>query len=440
MRKHLLFLFLFFPFILSAQHTLSGKFSPANNYEFVILYRVTPTQMVYEVNGAIEKDGTFKLTLDSSVKPGAYKLVYNLPEENNNLDIIYNGKEDISLTYSFDQGVKFESGQNKILNDYLKKMEDVQQSIQMALKSGTTSKPTMDALIQRQLEIQSNAEKAADPLTLVYIQALKPYIPQQFDNKGSYEMFRKTQFFENFDFNKIELQSSGYPLELLKEYYHEFVTLAGGTGYRAIMSDIYHEIADTDKAFQKSLLTDFYQFLMGSGRQNAANFLAQNYLIELARSQKDNELADRMQRILNTTLGATAPNFALKGFDESKSLYDLKDSAYYALIFWSSECSHCVEQVPQIHKEIESIPTGSLQVIAVGIEIEADNWNKMTQKFPKFINVLALDEWRDDLVQEYAVSGTPTFYIVDKNKKIVSKPRGTVNFLKEIEQFKQVKK
>jgi hypothetical protein len=84
--------------MLLAQHTIKGTFSPAEDYNFALLYKVTPTISEYVSNAEIQEDGTFQFQLDSTHTKGMYRLVYAVPQEDYNFDIIYNAQEDIAGT------------------------------------------------------------------------------------------------------------------------------------------------------------------------------------------------------------------------------------------------------------------------------------------------------------------------------------------------------
>lgn len=436
MRTTIILLFLFIPLLLFSQHRISGTFSPASEYEFVILYRITASKIIYVADTTIDQYGSFSLEMDKDVGPGLYKLTYNLPEEIFNFDIIYNGKEDVTLSYTQGQGVTFHDGQNKLLQDYLKQMSSTEEQIAQALKDNSISKKVMEALFAKQKRIQSKAENDADPMTTICIKALKPYIPDTFENQAAYQINKRSNFFENFNFDDPRLQASPFAMYLIKKYYYEFVTLQDGYGYRDVINDINRETRAQNRSFNKELMKKFWIYLMSDNRENAANYLSERFLIPLAKAENDLDLASELEQIASTATGATAPNFELKGYDETKSLYDISGAEYYLLIFWSSECSHCVVQVPEIHEELKSVPSHKLKTIAVGLEVEAGTWKEMTKNFTSFINVLALDEWRNTLAWKYNIVSTPTFIVLDANKKILTKPKSLAQLLSVVQTIK----
>ena len=121
MTKKLLFVFAILPIMLFAQHSVKGTFSPAEQFKFAFLYRVTAETSLFVANADVDKNGAFELKLDSTkaIIPGTYRLVYAQPQDEYNFDFILDGKEDIELTFDLEKGVNFvKSQENKLYKSY----------------------------------------------------------------------------------------------------------------------------------------------------------------------------------------------------------------------------------------------------------------------------------------------------------------------------------
>ena len=124
------YLLLLFPSLLMAQNSIKATFSPAEDYRWAILYENSPTGNIYVAQGKIE-EGTVEFLLDSTKKEGVYKLVYAAPQDEYNFDIIYNGNENIELSFTKDTGVIFQqSSGNLLLNSYLRSMATIGKEIE----------------------------------------------------------------------------------------------------------------------------------------------------------------------------------------------------------------------------------------------------------------------------------------------------------------------
>ena len=118
------------PLLALAQHTIQGNFSPAEDYKWAVLYKVSPTNLSYKTDTKIDEEGNFTLQLDASIEKGMYRLVYAVPQDVFNFDIIYNGEEDIVVQFNKEKGVEFIiSKENVLLASYEKEMRAVQAKI-----------------------------------------------------------------------------------------------------------------------------------------------------------------------------------------------------------------------------------------------------------------------------------------------------------------------
>ena len=56
--------------------------------------------------------------------------------------------------------------------------------------------------------------------------------------------------------------------------------------------------------------------------------------------------------------------------------------------------------------------------------MEDEPWKQTTGQLSNFIHVLRKDEDRAAITLDYNVTGTPTYFVLDKDKKIIGKPQG----------------
>jgi hypothetical protein len=104
MKRLLLAMMLFWAFSLSAQHSISGTFAPAKDYKWLIAYHLKAGSQAYTADTAI-KNGEFTLSFPADAKPGTYRLVYAVPQEEFYFDVIYNGNEDVKLIFDAKKGI-----------------------------------------------------------------------------------------------------------------------------------------------------------------------------------------------------------------------------------------------------------------------------------------------------------------------------------------------
>ncbi|NNC49570.1 MAG: TlpA family protein disulfide reductase [Flaviramulus sp.] len=429
MKRIFIFAFLMPTFII-AQQSIKGVFTPAEDYNVAILYKVNPTVSKYVANSEINKDGSFEFKLDSTATKGMYRLVYALPQEDYNFDIIYNGKENIELLFNAETGVNFiKSVENKLLSSYTNSMSMVTQSIGSYFSKRSKDTLALRTIFKIQRETQTSFEKAANgTIALHFIKANKPYIPNRAEDLKTYSNNLKKHYFDFVDFNNKTLQSSSFLEEKMLNYV--FGMLAGSedeiSNYKKNIDVVGAKMKVIPNKVKRILWFDLWQQMSDLGLEEVANYISENYLMEVAVALNDQELLHALILYKNISTGSQAPDFDIeikdKGKLVSKKLSQLTGADNYIIVFWNSSCSHCLEEVPQLQNYIQTKEKGLIQVVAIGLEDEPYKWKDLTNNFPTFIHVYGEGKWDNKIGDAYGVNATPTYFILDKDKKISDKP------------------
>ena len=128
-----------------------------------------------------------------------------------------------------------------------------------------------------------------------------------------------------------------------------------------------------------------------------------------------------MTQFKSLSIGNPAPDFILDD-GSGKKLSELDIAENYILVFWSSGCSHCLKEIPQLYQLSEELNTTKYKVIAVGLEEDTFKWTNEVVKYPNFINVVKLKKWNNTIVSDYGLTITPTYFVLDKDKRFLVKP------------------
>lgn len=434
----LVLLFFIIPISISAQHTITATFSPAKDYTWAILYKTTPTSNGYVAQGKIT-DGKVIFSLDSEAKEGIYKLTYAVPQEEYNFDIIYNKKEDVEVTYNEKEGAVFQkSSENILLNEYLQSMSLVNTQIgeyYVQLKQDTTE---VLQFFNQQRELQKGFEKQSEG-TIVhsFIKANRPYIPTKYEDDDTYIVNLTSNYFSYLDFNDPVLQSSRLLMDRVIGYLVGVIPegMDRTTAFNRNIDFIEQQLVNTEKNYHKIFLDRLWGKLVLYRLTDNANYLAVTYLIPLAEKMQDPKLVNKLINFKNLSIGNVAPDFSweekVNGKSHTQKLSDLTVAENYILIFWSSTCSHCLAEIPKLNEFLKGVSDTKYKVIALGLEDDPVNWNKEISKYPNFIHVIGLGKWENEIGKAYDITGTPTYFVLDKEKRFVLKP----DSLEELEEY-----
>ncbi|SMP36045.1 TlpA family protein disulfide reductase [Chryseobacterium profundimaris] len=133
-------------------------------------------------------------------------------------------------------------------------------------------------------------------------------------------------------------------------------------------------------------------------------------------------LASTLKSNANVEIGAVFPNYTFQApaNTDAKTLHDIKADKKI-VIFWSSTCSHCESELPQLLAKYNDLKTRNIQVIGLSLDTDKDSYTKKISAFP-WVNDSELKGWNSSYADSYNVHATPTYFILDANNKIINKP------------------
>jgi len=418
---------------------ISGTFSPAKDYSWIIAYRLKPGTQVYAADTAI-KNGAFSLSLPENSPQGTYRLVYAVPQEEFYFDVIYNGIEDINLNFNIDQGVSFTGSKENILfSTYFNELSTIERDIISFYSKGSSDIKTYQKILRNYRDVQESYEKKSEGLVAnQFIKANKPYVPSDYESIQDYVRNRKKSYFDYLNIANPILQASGFLTDKLANYVFTAIPLES------------LEKADTEKEFQNNIdtvfknlneVSDTYSFHVlytlwsqssASGFNTTADFIYTKYLKLSDAAPVNKDIIDKIEIHNRLRIGAAAPEINWKDGGNAKKLSTLQGAKNYILVFWSSTCGHCLRELPALHKELKE--NTEVKVIAVGLEDDDVSWSTESSKLEHFEHAIALGKWDSKYANLYDIRATPSYFILDENKRIVAKPdsdKDVVSFLRE---------
>jgi peroxiredoxin len=148
------------------------------------------------------------------------------------------------------------------------------------------------------------------------------------------------------------------------------------------------------------------------------------------------EISRRLKGMETLVPGSKAPDIIMKDLDDRQfELFKYNAPGKYTLlIFWSADCSHCVETTGQVYPwQQQAEFAQKISVIAISLdetETEVAAWEKKWKDYPAWKHLRASDGIRSKAASDYYVLATPVMVLLDsKTKEIVAMPN-TLNELK----------
>ena len=251
--------------------------------------------------------------------------------------------------------------------------------------------------------------------------------------------FVKNHFWDKVVFNDNRLIRTPFFEAKLDEYFKNYVAREADS----IIEEVQYmlTVAKTGKEIYPFLLFKFTNKYISPefmGQDKVFLHLYQNFFAKgdtvLLNEASKKSITERAYSMMANQLGLPAPALDINTIDDKPfSLY--KTAAPYTFIaFWDPTCSHCKIEIPQL----DSMYKASWK--ALGVEIVGVNINfKEIPAWKKFIADNNINNWfhvyqteaalnaeianrkPTTIRQLYDVFKTPTFYLLDANKRIIAK-------------------
>jgi len=438
MKNALFTFFLLATLSLQAQHSISGTFMPAKDYKWLIAYRLKPGTQNYVADTAVQ-NGVFSLKIPENSLPGTYRLVYAVPQDEFYFDVIYNGKEDISLAFDTTNGISFIASEENIsYNSYIKEINSIEQQLIKFYKEGKTDEKIFENITGQLKEVQTAFDTKTDGLIAhQFISANNPYIPTGYESIQNYVKHKKQNYFNSLDIKNPILQASSFLTDKIANYVFTALPLEPLTQQQTenvIQNNIRkvdYFINGVEPTFKLHIFYTLWAQAAASTYNKTSDFIYYNYIKALANETKNQDILAKIELHNRLRFGAIAPEITWKDGDSVQKLSEMEDAENYALIFWSSSCSHCLRELPALHSKLKN--NESVRVVAIGLEDEDSIWKQESSRMPHFEHVIALGKWESEYAKLYDIHQTPTYFILDKDKRIIAKPEDDVSVIKFLE-------
>ncbi len=440
----ILLILLIAPGLVSAQSTITGTFQPLANQQ-VKLFGFEGFD-TYPIDSArIDQNGIFRLNYDNNDRGMGYLIA-----EDEKPFIIILGGEDIVLqgeTLSFTETIEIIEGkENQLFGQYAGKHPRREQALsawsylqriydldslfsihhdaRMAIKAEQQRIKQEDSLFLARLDPQSYVSWFLPVRKLVSsVSVVAQYRTE--------EIPAALSAFRQMDYTDARLYKSG----LLRETVEAHFWLIENSGRP--LDSVFIEMNVSIDHLTDNLSADQYKFREITGYlfnllEQRSLFGSSEYLaLKLLTNHPEllNEsFAHRLESYRAMKIGNTAPDIIFTGdtyrngglVTEPEKLSDLSP-AYTVLVFGSSDCPACAEELRNIRMLYPKWNEKGVEVVYVSLDYDKDQFVNKARKFP-FLSYNDYLHWESPAVLSYYVFATPTFFLLDTTQKIILRP------------------
>ena len=102
---------------------------------------------------------------------------------------------------------------------------------------------------------------------------------------------------------------------------------------------------------------------------------------------------------------------------KASKLSDL-NSEFTLVVFAAGWCSHCVTLIPKLTDKYHQWKNRGVEIVLFSLDNTVEDFRKFAENLP-FIRTTDLKMWDGKVAQEYHVYGTPTMYLLNKDRQIL---------------------
>lgn len=136
----------------------------------------------------------------------------------------------------------------------------------------------------------------------------------------------------------------------------------------------------------------------------------------------NDRLANTIKVNNNTEVGAQFANYVFTSpkNTSAKSIHDVKADKK-VIVFWSSTCSHCETELPQMIPFYSQLKAKNIEIIGLSLDSDKNSYENKAKNYP-WISDSELKGWYSSSSELYNVHATPSYFILDSQNKIIDKP------------------
>lgn len=457
MRFIISFLFSFTAHSLGAQYFIKGHINNLAFNEVVYAHIETFENNVYQKKGIsiVDKSSNFVFKWDASCGYKMARICFNSADT---IFCILGGMDypEINITWKNGHVINYtftNSTENTAFELVKKQMARFKKSEDSIGKKGMSIhefdpkfQTKTSALKQYYQELKSNYNKQLDAIVNIYSQSFcsrsiipvlkmanmldMPNTASNFDNNRSFQHYH---FFDFIDVNEVDITAHHFFEKRIIEYMDLWVS-QNDKGLREGVDLVMKKFAANETVSQQvlAILIDYFTQRNNYPLLDYINAQHIRTCDVPGLTGKSAEILDQMKRL---SKGNPAPEISM--YDDKGNpfrLFTYKPKNKVVLFFWASWCPHCVEMMPTVVDLYNTKKQAGIDFIAISLDDRKEDWlqfiqqNKLTWK-----NISDIKKWQSPVVKDYALRGTPSFYVLDNELKIIGHTNDLEDVIKLIE-------
>jgi thiol-disulfide isomerase/thioredoxin len=405
------------------------------------------------------EDGYFRFQGDEKLDGGIYLVV--MPPDNKFFQIIIDENEQ---QFKVETAMPDMAGNlklnnapdNKLLYDYLGFLSEkrpASEKLGQELKAAEGNEAEMERIRAEMKKLNEEVSayqkkliaKHPKSMTAAVVRANMPLEEPEYEGETEEDKqmnrwrWNTKHYFDNLDLGDSRLMRSPFLFNKVNDYTDKMVIQHPDTVSKAI-DRVLTLMQPSEENFKYYLIHFLNKYAASKivGMDAVYVHLVENYYEKgLAPWTEEEQLAkivDNAKKLKPVLIGKTAPDIEMQKRDGTKlNLYSV-DSPFTILLVWDPECGHCKKSMPALKDFYANYKDKGVEVFAVCNKSweRDDDGNvslKEVEKCWEYIDDNEIGTWinvvdpfhKSRYKSLYYIQSTPQIFVLDKDKKIVSK-------------------
>ncbi len=397
-----------------------------------------------------QPDGSFVFNTTDALEPGIYFVVFKPDNSYVEFIVPQNFKSDIDITLDFNdlQGsiaVKGDNNENKYLYEHINYLNSKREQVERLTKNeDREGLSQLDKEVERfQLEF---IKKHANTIAAAIVKSnMNVKIPEYKGSKDEVQyktwQYYKEHYFDNLDLENPALLRTPFLIKKIN-YYVEKLTVQHPDSISKSVDLILNKMKPAENTFKYYVIHFLNTYAKSKfvGMDSVYVHMVDNYYANGLAHWTDKEQLETIIRNANDLkpilVGKVAPNLKLQQKNGIQfNLHDL-NSKYIVLFFYQQGCSYCANAAKQFKTDYEKLAALDVDLVSISvIPSTTEIWDYVDNSFlSEWINTAITSEKDPDFIT-YKVERIPDIFVLDKNKRIISKKLGSHQVLELMEEI-----
>ena len=395
---------------------------------------------LWEIDSVKSQNGIFSFSLNGKHN-GFYALKF---DESHKINFVYESENVLIKTdynHLIDSLKVIHSSSNKLYYDFLnlnKSYKSKSELLLLVLSRYPEKDDYYEATKKKLKQIQNNyltfvkITSQTNPASFIarYIRsAQSPVIDGSLSNEKQLK-YLKAHSLDNVDFNDADLIESDLftnkSIEYLTYYHNQNLPKALlEKKFTKAVDSLLNKAKINEAVYQhiaEYLIKGFTQF----GFETIVNYIVNNYVIkdDLCVDVNGNStIQKRIDQVKYLENGTIAPNIIIEDPNGDKIDLSKIESEIIIVMFYASWCPHCQTAIPELVELYNSQKSKRVEVLAISIDKDKNEWrNFISENKMNWLNGCDSKGWDGKAAADYYLYATPSFFILDEEKRIIAKP------------------